>query len=649
MSIKQGSFNPELLRYTSYKKPKTIKTMRNIYGYDTETSTEGNLLCACLHTGRTFDVTNLAESLLKGVCESLNLITYNLEFELAQLLKQIPELNREELRSTSKTTYNNITYKTVGKKALTLTKNKAIIHFWDIAQFYYASLDKASRDYLFTNKAYIPYNELTPEYFQSHHKEIESCCTHHAYLTYKLAMLLLSELKVINLNPNKLYSTASIASLAFHRNCTWTDLTGCYNHRLDFIHAFQNAYAGGLFVNPFRGSDYLYLYDVVSMYPTYIAQLKDIGSCDWIKSTVYQPKAYYAALLCKIDITDFYIHPCGLLNGYIRYYPSGTFTKWITKQEYDFLIKYNYNVTILQGYWITPFRHYYPFRKYINQLITQKSMYKAEGGMRYNLVKTIMNSMYGKFIQLNENNNGTIKAGVDYNPIFVSFITASSRVKMCELSRQIPGLTYAIHTDSIITNKPIPPELLGNQLGSLSFEKEGEGIIIAPGLYEIGNKVKTRCFNKKNVQNLSKNSKTFSFKQLFLDKPNQKSFNLKVKQVLSWRLGTIRHDTESIGKFIVDTKTLNLNEFNARNWPTKTNSTKLLTGVEESYPYVIFESNSDKVILKKHGVTVNPHYHYNNKHNPNIVKPLTLSLNQVQTQEEEKHKFVNILKEEVCK
>lgn len=618
----QVKFVPENLQYTGYRKPKTVKQMKNIYGYDTEQTTGGELICAVNHKGDKYEVKTLAKSLLYGVKDHINLFCYGIQFEINHILKQIPEENRNELRSLGKTTYDNITYTLRGKNYLGISRNNQHVYLWDIAQFYGGSLKHNSERYLSTTKIEPPYDNMTKEYAKSHHKEIVDCCIQHADLTYKLTLLFFAELDKMNIKTTKLYSTASVAAKAFHQNCVWDDSTKLYRHKLDFVHAFQNAYAGGMFINPFRGSDYLYSYDVVSMYPYHMTNLKEIKNATYTVSTEYQPKAYYAALLCIICVTDTKLQPVGLLSGFTRYYPAGRFSKWITLQEYNFLVECGYQVQIMQGYWVTPQRHHYPFRKYINQLIELKSHYKGVDDMKYNLVKLIMNSMYGKFIQLNPNPEGTINAGTEYNPVYAGYITACARIQMCRLARKIPGLTFAVHTDSIITNQPIPDEMLGDDLGALKFEREGPGCMIAPGMYEISTYTKTRSFNKRNIVNLPQGMETFTYKEYFETFPKCNKIKLQLKQVLSWKIGTIRHNTHDIGRFIEEDKVIHLNHFNMRIWQNKTSGNKLLNEVEESYPYFLKEIDSPQDVLKFKGIKCSPHYHYKNKTSTKVIKPV---------------------------
>ena len=611
--LKNNKFDPEKLCFKGYKKPKSYKPMNNIIGYDTETDLDGNLICAVNHLGKRYNVLNLARSLFEGIRETTNIITYNIDFEVNLLLKQIPEPNRNELRQTGSTEYNEIKYKILGKKYLGLSRKKVYVHIWDIAQFYKSSLQVAANKYLNTDKHHISYFQLDAAYIANHKLNIETACQQHASLTFQLANHFFDELSKMDIVTNKIYSTASIAAKAFHQNCTWQDASLLNKHRLDFLHAFQNSYAGGIFINQIRGSGYLYLYDVVSMYPNFMTKLKDIKGAQYHISCKYQPKAYYGSLLCRIKIDSHAMQPIGLLNGMTRYYPCGQFVKWITKQEYDYLISCKYQVDILQGYWIFPAHYKYPFKAYINKLITLKSEYKGNDAMKYNLVKIIMNSMYGKFIQLFVRENGNIDAGNEYNPIFAGFITGCSRVYMCQLAAKLPGQLFAAHTDSIITDKPIPDELLGNNLGDLCYVNQGTGLMVAPGMYEIGGKVKTRSFSRYKVQGKEYLDKNFSFTEYFKVHPNKEEIKLVINQVYSWRLGTIQHNQEEIGKFQNVKKKINLNAYKSRFWNEKTNTTNLLNSTQTSTPFMEYNLASDKQIIKKYGITVDPDFMFNNK------------------------------------
>ncbi|GAG76731.1 unnamed protein product, partial [marine sediment metagenome] len=63
--------------------------------------------------------------------------------------------------------------------------------------------------------------------------------------------------------------------------------------------------------------------------------------------------------------------------------------------------------------------------------------------------------------------------------------------------QQLYPSIVAVHTDSIISTKPLAYSAQGS-LGQMIYELEGNGVILGSGLYQIGDKNKTRGFHVKN-------------------------------------------------------------------------------------------------------------------------------------------------------
>ena len=149
------------------------------------------------------------------------------------------------------------------------------------------------------------------------------------------------------------------------------------------------------------------------------------------------------------------------------------------------------------------------------KLFRYKKKYKRSGEkMKYHTVKILLNSLYGKFIQLIYKDN-TVKAGSSWNPIYGAIITANVRVRISELQTKYKSIV-AVHTDSLISTTPLPYGK-ESKIGKIGYETEGNGVIIGSGVYQIGEKTRIRGFNSKvkllDVINTRKKKITFPTKR----------------------------------------------------------------------------------------------------------------------------------------
>jgi hypothetical protein len=134
----------------------------------------------------------------------------------------------------------------------------------------------------------------------------------------------------------------------------------------------------------------------------------------------------------------------------------------------------------------------YPYRKEIDRLVRLKQEYKHGDPLDYHTVKILLNSLYGKFVQLIETSRGKYKASACWNPIYGAVITANVRIRISNWQTVYPSIV-AVHTDSLISDTSLPFSEHG-ELGDLVYECEGDGLVLGSGIYQIGDKVRFRGF-----------------------------------------------------------------------------------------------------------------------------------------------------------
>ncbi|GAI55493.1 unnamed protein product, partial [marine sediment metagenome] len=171
----------------------------------------------------------------------------------------------------------------------------------------------------------------------------------------------------------------------------------------------------------------------------------------------------------------------------------GHFVKWITREEYDYLIGLEgVKVKVLRGVWLFVRRKRYPYRKIVNELYRLKAEAKQKDDKEfYHFVKILLNSIYGKFVQLIAK-DGKLVASTCWMPVYGAIITANVRLRVARCQNEYPAIV-AVHTDSVVSEKSLPL-VVSDKLGDWSLSCYGLGVILGSGIYQIGEKKRFRGF-----------------------------------------------------------------------------------------------------------------------------------------------------------
>jgi len=355
------------------------------------------------------------------------------------------------------------------------------------------SLERAAALYLDKHKKDMAIKLFTQKYVSENWKEIAEYCIQDAYLVEQLALFLIKRFESYGVYPRKLYSVAYIAALHFRQTCPNIVVKRYWNKHKAVLSFAMRAYNGGKFEVTKKGAGYYYEYDIVSAYPAEIRNLIDISWARVIREPKYRKNAIYGFLLCKIHIPMDTYSPVAIKRHNVNCYCVGDFGKIITKEEYEYLTAAGCDIKILDAYYLCTYNKQYPYRREIDRLVKLKAEYKLKNlDLDYHTVKILMNSFYGKFIQLIEKEK-YYEAGSTWNPIYGSVITANVRVCMAGMQASFPGVR-AVHTDSVLSVDNLD-HITCNTLGSFVKKAEGQGVILGSGIYQIGQKTKFRGMN----------------------------------------------------------------------------------------------------------------------------------------------------------
>lgn len=566
--------------YHAPKDSKGDSYIKEVIGFDSESYENGAPFLFCTSTGDSFTPKTLLNGLFTKKYRSKHFGCWNLRFDAGAVLYYMPLVNMNELRETGKTDLEGRTYKYIPHKFLRISEGKRAVTFWDIYQFFSMSLDKASKKYLGECKHEMETKTFSVSYVRRKRDKIINYCIQDAVLVAKLFDYLLKGLLKMDIKPKYIYSTASLAFLYFKDRGLLKDVSRYWNEYREVLRFACEAYAGGKFDIYRRGRFNGILYDINSAYPYEMSQLLNVDAARVVFTDKYISDAAYGFLRVYIDNVRAASLPVPFKHGLLSVYPAGKYYATITLNEYKYLLEIKVNARILSAYYLILDCKRRVYASAIKELYDKKTEYKNKDPRLYMLCKILMNGYYGKMAQLIKTEDGEVKAGAAWHPIYAATITANVRIRLSRLYNEDPESIIAVHTDSILCRKPLPGRLLSDTLGKWHKETEGEGVAVASGIYQINDKMALRGFMLTTGENLVDILKRMG---------RASRLNIPQVNVQSWTLASFRENKDKLNKFITEDKIFDVNNERKRRWPGKTCGNKLLAGLEASGPLCVMQ------------------------------------------------------------
>jgi len=535
--------------------------LRNIIGIDTETE-NGNVFLIADSKGHFLDEIT-PNSCLKFLFSkryqgSWNFF-YNLSYDAEVILKLLAEkLNIYKKTRKLKFRFEDYKIEYIPNKKLAIRKGHHSSVFFDIAQFYHASLVNAYQNNIGKlDSQYLQMKEkrksFSQRFYRSNRTLIRNYCINDCKLTKELSIYWINLFNdAFGFYPARWISSGYLAEKVLLNNQIEIPKFNTVPYEIQEL-AFR-CYFGGRFEILKRGFiGKAYLYDINSAYPFALTQFPDITKGRWIKRKTIHPDAKLGFFRILADIPDCkYVPPFPFRTNDRIIFPSGKFETYVTLAELE-SCEINY-CKVLESYQFIPETDYHPYKEFIENLYQKRLELKQNGSPLQLPLKIILNSIYGK---TGQSVNG--KIGNLFNPILFAFITGYTRAQLYQFVEEhgIDREIVSFATDSICCTRKL--NLNSSKIGEFSFENEADDVfILQNGFYRFNRKWKQRGLGKlgtKEIEHLN----TF-------EKNGKLYYRFKILRSGRLRSSILQDSISEIGKIKEHTREVDLNADRKRLW-----------------------------------------------------------------------------------
>lgn len=468
------------------------KRLRPITAIDTETIDGVVWLISDSRGNHTFPLTWFEVLDWLEDCELYRstIFTWNLDYDVRAILALLDDNTLLELAVTNRfeSPYFSLHY--VPRKFLVIRYNKHRYELFDLMQFYGSSLNAASKFYLYEEKLDMDAKRISNDakYRAENREKIIEYCERDAELTARLGVLNAELYKSVGVRSNKWYSAGYISARYFLTHGT----VPRYHFREPEQYAYYS-YAGGRFECFKRGHfDQAYKYDIRSAYPFVISTLPNLDRGKWVRDTTIDYDADLIFARCRVVVPDHHIQPVYVRNTGVVVFPTiGSHYRILTKSELEVINDYDLAIVDVCEAW-----HFYadtnerPFAA-IKDMFAKRIELKERGDNQEKVLKRIMNSLYGKFIQVTTDivPQVTHRVGGLFLPSYASEITARTRSQILRTTLERDMSPIAFFTDAILTEEP--EQLASGGLGTWGLEASGELLLLGCGVYTFRGETKS--------------------------------------------------------------------------------------------------------------------------------------------------------------
>lgn len=372
---------------------------------------------------------------------------------------------------------------------------RMIFYFYDTLPFFMSSLDYISK--LFD----LPVKKLEkPEYLgkrkprKDEMEYFKKYAMQDAMAVYYLAKRELMDFhREFDVDVKSTVSPASLTSKAFRRSFLKNKIPLPNNKQL--LYMALKSYWGGRTEAFCGGRSPIKVYDYNSFYPYAMSKIfLPVDDDGWKFTQDFRSRFGFYRI--KGEMPFMKVSPLVKKTDRLIF-PVGKFDTTVTGFEAENILKYAKNCEIRQGYYYKGSRDY-SMKKYVKKFYSKKkAIDKRKNPSEYTRVKLLLNSLYGKFIQLNEGKQywylmetdepygHRYEAGGMFNPVVASWITGFCRAELFKAMKKHEESIMYCDTDSIGIHANEYNVKTSDILGGLKKEGSGTGIIIREKNYII--------------------------------------------------------------------------------------------------------------------------------------------------------------------
>lgn len=416
------------------------------------------------------------------------------------------------------------TYQDIDNNSYVLSKGNKFFDLWQFFKYEQptSSLNNVSNKYLGSKKIDIASMGYDIEnlYFD---ETILKYCIRDCTLTQELGDMVINACNDTGILFNRPYSCATLAADYFfvHENIKnptyflWQYGDFIHGNNKDVFRYAYNCYNGGRAEVVKRGFfGKVYEYDVNSMHPYNMTKLYNVFKCNWFK--VFGDEIYnfdwsnmaYGFINCDINLPKDYIHALPLKKKFFIYGYGEHNNYNISIKRLNLLFELgiiNKSDVNIKSAWLAEKqdKDEYPFKKTVQHLYNKRKNY-FKTDFRNSLYKIILNSIYGRTIEVNINKDldsdidlmdvgsydimqddiiqRAYTSGKYFNPIYACDILDQAHNTIFEGIYNKKHSFIASFTDSIISTDKLKHLKISDNLGDWELNK-GSLVIIGSGVY----------------------------------------------------------------------------------------------------------------------------------------------------------------------
>lgn len=446
-----------------------------------------------------------------------------------------------------------------------------VTRFYDMTNYLGMSLKLASQKYLGEGKIDTLDVELIgsdEKYWEDHLEEIIKYCKRDALLTRKLAEWWWSLVKKeTGFIPRRPMSKGATAQEYFLSKCFIPQSNRIPEEVQEY---YYEAYHGGRFELLQKGYfPEAHIYDIKSAYPAVIAELPDLSWGEWYRTDEYHPEAERGCYFCQVLALNKVISPFMQKNHGINQYVNGEFYIYLEAHELKYILEQmpDNAIEVIDGYfWKPSCEEKHPFRDEIVSLYEWKES-EPDENIQY-VVKTLMNSLGGKFIQTVGGRKGKL-----FNCCYAAEVSARTRVKLLEAAKLVGEIeVVGFSTDAITTTIPFTPvQTRADHLGDFVHVFSGEGVFIQSDVSSLRNNTeeRERFRGYMLVEDMTGPRHTGrSVRKMLEDMGDSTELTYQVKRPYHAAecLAQPKKGFDKINRFFTETRTININNEAKRSW-----------------------------------------------------------------------------------